>query len=57
MGKCTLVIASRLDNPNDLIVKSIFFLTLVNPDSTALCDSDENLTRYAMNNEISDPLR
>ncbi|GIR64173.1 MAG: hypothetical protein CM15mP69_0010 [Ectothiorhodospiraceae bacterium] len=25
IGKCTLVTASRLDKPNDLIVKSIFF--------------------------------
>ena len=47
----------KLEKPKDFAVKSILFLILLKPDSVALKDIVENLTKYAIISATKDPLR
>ena len=43
----------NLDNPNDLAVKSMLFLILLNPASVVTNEMVENLTLQAQEEELS----
>ena len=47
----------KLEKPKDFAVKSILFFILLKPDSVALKDIVENLTKYEIISATKDPLR
>ena len=47
----------KFEKPKDLAVRSILFFILLKPDSVALNDIVENLTKYAIRSAMNEPLR